>query len=208
MTLSQIITILIIEDNEDNLIIAREILSRAGYRVLVARDGDAGLGLACNHRPDLILMDMYLPGKDGYETTRLLKSEMITQDITVVAFTALAMAADRQRAKAAGCAGVIIKPIDVDTFAQTVASYLDPKTTFRREMNQPEPMTALAEFRDQLRLSHDLQAPLRKIQQSCEFMRQSALQDMSEENRRLLGIIERSSHQMLAVLSKHFHLPQ
>jgi two-component system, cell cycle response regulator DivK len=92
--------------------------------VLSAADAEAGLTLARDERPDLILMDIQLPGMDGLEATALLKQNAATRDIRVVALTALAMKGDEERIRAAGCDGYIAKPIRYRSFLATVAAHL------------------------------------------------------------------------------------
>ncbi len=117
-------TILIVEDNEMNMDIASRLLEWQQYKVLKAIDGDMGIALAKKHMPDLILMDMHLPYKDGFEISELLKNDPQTQHIKIIAFTALVMEKDREKALVSGCAGIISKPIDVENFVSTVALYL------------------------------------------------------------------------------------
>lgn len=117
-------TILIIEDNEMNMDIASRLLEWRQYKVLKAINGDIGIDLAKKHLPDLILMDMHLPCKDGFEISQLLKSNPQTQHIKIIAFTALVMEKDREKALVCGCSGMISKPIDVENFVSTVALYL------------------------------------------------------------------------------------
>lgn len=192
-------TILIIEDNDYNLQIAVELLERAGYRTLEAKDVDTGILFARQSHPDLILMDMYLPIKDGYEATRILKADPQTRDIPVVAFTALAMPEDCRRAQSAGCIGVISKPIVVDTFAQTVESYLNHPLPVQAPQQQalgPQEIENSDFQRQFSRLSHDLQGPLRKIRQFCDFIQSSGEADISPENRQFVAGIERATRQM------------
>lgn len=118
-------TILIVEDNPMSLHIAKELLEPEGFEVIEAKDAVAGIELAVHSQPDLILMDMHLPGKDGYTACRELKANAETKHIPIVGFTAFSMDEDQEKARANGCSGVIGKPIDVDTFAQSVASYLE-----------------------------------------------------------------------------------
>src|SRR5438270_7118122 len=98
-------TILIIEDNPSNLTLARFLLQSAGHVVLAAADAESGLTLARSEKPDLILMDIQLPGMDGLEATMLLKRDDATRAIPVIALTALAMMGDEARIRAAGCDG-------------------------------------------------------------------------------------------------------
>ena len=116
--------ILIIEDNPDNMMLAVLLLESAGYTVLSAIDAEAGLTLARAQIPDLILMDIQLPGMDGLEATALLKQDPATRAIPVVALTALAMKGDEARIRAAGCDGYIAKPMGRESFLGTIAAQL------------------------------------------------------------------------------------
>ena len=114
--------ILIVEDNAANMKLAIFLIESAGHSVLSATDAEAGLTLARGERPDLILMDIQLPGMDGLEATRLLKEDASTHAIPVIALTALAMKGDEERIRAAGCDGYIAKPIKYQEFLATIAS--------------------------------------------------------------------------------------
>jgi two-component system cell cycle response regulator DivK len=103
-------TILVIEDNPQNLKLAQLVLQKAGYAVLSADSGEAGLALAEERQPDLILMDVQMPGLDGLAVTRLLKHSPRTAHIKVVALTALAMKGDAERILGAGCDAYLAKP--------------------------------------------------------------------------------------------------
>ena len=116
--------ILVIEDNADNMTLAVLLLKSAGHTVLSAVDAEAGLTLARNERPNLILMDVQLPGMDGLEATALLKGDAGTCAIPIVALTALAMKGDEDRIRAAGCDGYIAKPMGIRDFLATVAVHL------------------------------------------------------------------------------------
>src|ERR1041385_6661262 len=105
-------TILVIEDNETNMQLTTFLLQSADYTVLSAASAEAGLTLAREKRPDLILMDIQLPGMDGLQATALLKADEETRAIPVIALTALAMKGDEERIRAAGCDGYIGKPLD------------------------------------------------------------------------------------------------
>jgi CheY-like chemotaxis protein len=105
--------ILYVEDNEDNVYMLRNRLARAGFSVLVAPDGEQGVAMAAAEAPDLILMDLSLPGLDGWEATRRLKAAPDTRAIPVIALSAHAMEGDRTRALAAGCDDYDTKPIDL-----------------------------------------------------------------------------------------------
>ena len=103
--------ILVIEDNAANMKLVCLLLAKAGYSTLSARDAETGLALARSHQPDLILMDIQLPGMDGLAATALLKMDSATAAIPVVALTAMAMKTDREKSQAAGCEAHIIKPL-------------------------------------------------------------------------------------------------
>jgi two-component system cell cycle response regulator DivK len=115
--------ILIVEDNEKNLKLVRDVLRFHGFETLEARDSESGVALAREHAPDVILMDIALPGMDGIGATAVLKSDPPTSGIPIVALTASVMQADRMRFQGAGFAGVIAKPIDVLKFSEQVLAY-------------------------------------------------------------------------------------
>ncbi len=117
-------TILIVEDNPSNLKLASFLLEQAGYAVISATDAEAGLRLARDKLPDLILMDIQLPGMDGLAAVGLLKQDAATQAIPVIALTALAMSGDEARIRTAGCADYIAKPIRYQEVLATVAAHL------------------------------------------------------------------------------------
>ena len=116
--------ILVVEDNERNLKLLRDVLEYAGYDVRVARTGEDGVTLAVKEPPDLVLMDLQLPGIDGMEALRRLRESPRTADIPVVAVTAQAMKQDRERALAAGFNGYVEKPISVRAFPDQVRGFL------------------------------------------------------------------------------------
>lgn len=116
--------VLVVEDNETNQLLAMSVLQRDGYRVEVANTADEALAAISVNRPDLILMDVQLPGRDGLTFTRALKADPATVSIPVVAMTAHVMSGDEQQALDAGCAGYIAKPIDTRTLAGDVRRFL------------------------------------------------------------------------------------
>jgi len=120
--------VLIIEDNPANMTLATFLLQSVGHVVLTARDAETGLTLAREKQPDLVLIDIQLPGMDGLEATALLKSSEATRDIPVVALTALAMKGDEERIRAAGCDGYIAKPLAYKDFLATIAAQLAKAT--------------------------------------------------------------------------------
>lgn len=105
--------ILYVEDNDDNIYMLQRRLVRAGFAVLIARDGAEGVAMALAERPDLILMDMSLPVLDGWEATRQIKAEAHMRSTPVIALTANAMTGDREKAIAAGCDDFDTKPVDL-----------------------------------------------------------------------------------------------
>ena len=117
--------VLIVEDNPTNMTLVVFLLQSAGYTVLSAADAEAGLTLAREERPDLILMDIQLPGMDGLEATALLKGDEATRAIPVIALTALAMRGDEERIRAAGCDGYIAKPMQYQELLAAIAAQLD-----------------------------------------------------------------------------------
>lgn len=118
--------VLIVEDNAANMALALYLVESAGHSVLTAVTAEAGLTIARAERPDLILMDIQLPGMDGLEATGILKGDPATHAIPVIALTALAMKGDEQRIRAAGCNGYISKPISYQEFLATIATELEP----------------------------------------------------------------------------------
>jgi two-component system cell cycle response regulator DivK len=120
-------SILIVDDNPINLKLARVLLMNEGYEVKTAPDAEEALKIIENFKPRLILMDIQLPGMDGLELTRRLKSAPETKDILVLALTAYAMKGDDEKAKAAGCDGYITKPINTQTFPGVIAEMLTKK---------------------------------------------------------------------------------
>jgi CheY-like chemotaxis protein len=121
-------TILVVEDNPANRQLTTVVLSVAGYDVRTANDAEEALKALQTFKPSLILMDIQLPGMDGIELTRKLKSNPASADILIVAVSAYAMKGDDQKAIEAGCDGYITKPINTRTLAQAVADYLARRT--------------------------------------------------------------------------------
>jgi two-component system cell cycle response regulator DivK len=117
--------ILYIEDNPDNRKLVRRVLEAEGYLVLEAPDAFAGLEQAIADAPDLILMDINLPGMDGYTSTARIKATPGLENVKVVALTANVMRGDREKTLAAGCDGYIQKPIDVDQLPRQIARFLE-----------------------------------------------------------------------------------
>jgi CheY-like chemotaxis protein len=117
--------LLVIDDDEKNLKLARVLLTCAGYLVHTAVDADAALAVLESVSPELILMDLQLPGMDGLELTRRLKSDPVRRKIVILALTAYAMKGDEAKALAAGCDGYVVKPIDTSALPLIVREHLD-----------------------------------------------------------------------------------
>src|SRR5258706_2352108 len=141
----QKVRILYIEDNRENRMLVRAVLEAAGYMIVDAEDGLTGIEAAIREEPALILLDINLPGVDGYEIVAILKSFPNLANTPVIAVTAYAMEGDRQRTLVAGCDGYIQKPIDVDAFPSQVGEFLRGKRehveaqeegVYLRELNQ------------------------------------------------------------------------
>src|SRR3990167_627338 len=137
--------ILYVEDNRENRMLVRAVLEAAGYAIVEAEDGLGGIETAVREQPALVLLDINLPGVDGYEIVAILKSFPNLAATPVIAVTAYAMQGDRQRTLVAGCDGYIQKPINVDAFPRQVAEFLAGKRervesreegVYLRELNQ------------------------------------------------------------------------
>ena len=116
--------ILIIEDNEQNLYLATFLLQKNGHEIVQARSGPEGIELAARVRPDLIMLDIQLPGMDGYDVARELRRNPDLIDVPIVAVTSYAMVGDRERILAAGCNAYIEKPINPETFRSEIETAL------------------------------------------------------------------------------------
>ena len=116
--------VLVVEDNVANMTLATFLLESAGHTVLSATDAETGLTLARAQKPDLVLMDIQLPGMDGLQATALLKAGVATARIPVIALTALAMKGDEERIRAAGCDGYTAKPLSYRDFLTTISAQL------------------------------------------------------------------------------------
>ncbi|HTJ63451.1 MAG TPA: response regulator [Alphaproteobacteria bacterium] len=121
-------TALLIEDNEQNRYLATFLLESEGYTVISATDGNSGIALARELSPSVILLDIQLPVRNGYEVAEELRRNPALDDVPIVAVTSYAMPGDREKALAAGCNGYIEKPIDPDTFVAEVTRYLPSET--------------------------------------------------------------------------------
>jgi CheY-like chemotaxis protein len=126
--------ILVIEDNAANLELVTDVLEASRFRVTPAYTAEEGLRLARELLPDLILMDLSLPGMDGLAAARALKADAVTRHLSIVALTAHAMRGDATLALHAGCDGYLVKPIDTRTFSETIASFVTAAAKRRRTL--------------------------------------------------------------------------
>jgi len=121
--------ILYVEDNDDNVYMLKTRLTRAGFTVVIATDGQQGVAMAASELPDLILMDMSLPVLDGWEATRQIKAARETMHIPVIALTAHAMTGDREKALAAGCDDFDIKPVELPRLMEKINALIQRNTS-------------------------------------------------------------------------------
>jgi CheY-like chemotaxis protein len=120
--------ILYVEDNDDNVYMLKNRLTRAGFVVIIATNGTQGVAMATSEQPDLILMDLTLPDIDGEEATRRIKADPATQRIPIIALTANAMAGDRENALAAGCDDFDTKPVELQRLLGKIRAFGDGGT--------------------------------------------------------------------------------
>jgi len=116
--------ILVVEDNETNMYLISFILKSRGYEIIEAKSGEEGVDIAVKERPDLILMDIQLPGIDGLDATKRIRKSKAAREIPIVALTSYAMTGDREKSLSAGCTGYIEKPINPDTILGEIEKYL------------------------------------------------------------------------------------
>jgi two-component system, cell cycle response regulator DivK len=116
--------ILVVEDQEDNRRILRDLLTNAGYEIIEAENGEQALAVAARERPDLILMDIQLPLLDGYEVTRRIKADPALRAIPIIAITSYALSGDENRARAAGCDAYVTKPYSPRALLAKIREYV------------------------------------------------------------------------------------
>jgi CheY-like chemotaxis protein len=121
------VTVLVIEDNEQNLYLMRFLLEKNGFEVVEARSGRQGLDVAANAAPHLILLDIQLPEMDGYSVARALRQQEGQKQTPIIVVTSYAMAGDREKALASGATGYIEKPINPETFIEQIAVHIPPR---------------------------------------------------------------------------------
>ena len=122
--------VLYVEDNDDNIYLLKRRFARAGFTLIIARDGQQGIAMAHSERPDMILMDLSLPVLDGWEATRRLKASPELRAIPVIALSSHAMAGDRERALAAGCDDYDTKPVDLPRLLGKMEALTPPGIKF------------------------------------------------------------------------------
>lgn len=127
-------TVLVIEDDEMNMKLVRTLLKLGDFDILEACNAEKGIALAREYLPDLILMDLQLPGMDGLSATRIIRRDAELMDLPIVALTAFAMQGDNEKALEAGCVGYLTKPIDTRSFLKTIGDFIknDRGETMRR----------------------------------------------------------------------------
>jgi len=116
--------ILVVEDNEANMYLIRFILRKGGYEVIEARSGEEGVELAIKEKPELVIMDIQLPGIDGLEATKRIRESEANEEFPIVALTSYTMVGDKEKALKVGCTGYIEKPINPETFMAEIEKYL------------------------------------------------------------------------------------
>lgn len=217
-------TILYVEDNPENKLLVRRVLEAQGYRVVDADDGLSGIRMAQEIQPDLILMDINLPGMDGYEAATKIKSIPSLRHVPIVALTANVMQGDRERSLAAGCDGYLPKPIDIDQLIEQIEAFLagkreevapDEREVYLEEYTRKlvnkleakivELEKANAELRELDRLksefvstvSHELRTPLNIIIGHAEVLQDELFGPLNDHQKRYVDNIVRSARHLL-----------
>jgi len=217
--------LLYVEDNPESRLLVRRILEAHGYEVLEAEDGLEAIRQALQVQPDLILMDINIPGMDGFEVTTRLKSIPALQDVPIVALTASAiMAGDRERTLVAGCDGYLQKPVDVDLLPQQIAEFMEGKReqvpceqepAYLREYSQKlvsrleEKIAELQRAHEQLQaldrlksdflstVSHELRTPLTAIKGYVQLMRDGQAGSLTPLQVECLNVITENTERVI-----------
>ncbi len=228
-------SILYIEDNADNQRLVRRILEARGYTVMLASDGPDGLAQARESHPSLVLVDINIPGLDGYETTTRLRGMEHLREVPIVAVTADSRSGARERSLVAGCDGYITKPIDPRTLPEQLQEFIAGKrealphgaeAALLREYNHKlverlehqvrELMAANAELQvlDQLKsqflatLSHELRTPLTSILGYLDLFERGTLGPLSEAQSQAIDVVARNAHMLTRQLNNLLYLQE
>lgn len=206
-------TILYVEDNLENQLLVRRVLESQGYKIVIADDGLSGVRMAQQVEPDLILMDINLPGMDGYAAATRIKSIEKLRSVPVVALTANVLHGDRERTLAAGCDGYLQKPIDIDVLLERVAEFLSDPSTATEEIAGDEKLKYVEGYARDLvakleKQIHELQEANRELRQ-LDRMKSEFVSTVSHELRTPLNIIighgEVLEDQLFGPLNDHQH---
>lgn len=227
--------ILYIEDNQDNQRLVQRILTAHGYQVLLAEDGPGGLALARETKPALILIDINIPGLDGYETTTRLRSLAHLKDVPIVALTADSRQGVRERTLVVGCSGFIEKPIDPRQLPQQIKEFLGGKL---EQVPQAEENAILREYSEHLverleaqvrelsaantelqesnrlksnflaTLSHELRTPLTSILGYLELFERQTLGPLNEVQTQAISVVTRNTRALAHILNNLLYLQE
>ena len=200
--------ILYVEDDRASRMLVKKILTAEGFDVIEAEDGIKGYELAVKHRPDLIIVDINLPGFTGYEVATKLKATDETKDIPIIALTAYAMEGDKEKALVAGCDGYLEKPIDVDSFTRRVVEYLGGKresppievaTKYLREYSQNLVDRLEDKIKELESKSNELEAYSKKMEETYIGIISSFMKAIEEKHLYTAGHSERVTQYALDI---------
>ena len=189
--------ILIIDDNVTNLKVAIEHLKTYGLEIIIARSGETGLERAAYAQPDLILLDVRMPGIDGFETCRRLKANENTKEIPVIFMTALTDISDKVRGFNSGAVDYVTKPLQVEELWARVNTHL---TLGVLQKDMADRITELDAFAHTV--AHDLKNPLGRVMTGLEFLKELATPQLDEEMQSILHICLNGSHQMEQIIEE------
>lgn len=189
--------ILIVDDNVTNLKVAIETLKRYGLEIIIARNGESGLERAAYAQPDLILLDVQMPGIDGFETCRRLKANEQTLDIPVIFMTALANVENKVRGFEAGGVDYVTKPIQVAEVWARVNTHLTIRDLQREKEERIQELDAFAHT-----VAHDLKNPLARIIGGLEFLDEIVGPTLSEDLKKIMRISVNGSRQMVDIIDE------